>query len=97
MTGYIPVSTGDIIRVKNIEMDKNNTIPNACMVMFYSALGVHCGNHGASDLTTYQNAIWDENGMLTQFTIQNMEMSYIRLQSSYININSIITINEPID
>ena len=97
ISGYIPVSTGDIIRVKNIEMDKNNTITNACMVMFYSALGVHCGNHGASDLTTYQNAIWDENGMLTQFTIQGMEMSYIRLQASYIGEDSIVTVNQQID
>lgn len=95
LTGWIPVRPGDVIYVKNISMDQNTTVANTCIVLFSSAVGSTFETLNAENLTTYCGAQWDEDGILTQFTIQNDESyQYIRLQAGYIGSDSIITIGE---
>ncbi len=97
LSGYIPVSSGDIIRFKNIIMDKNAAVSNTCKIMMYSALGAYYGDSDATNLTAYNDAVWDDSGILTQFSIDSGTYSYIRLQAAYIGADSIVTVNEPIE
>ncbi|MBR7132337.1 MAG: metallophosphoesterase [Clostridia bacterium] len=96
LTGYIPVSAGDVIRLKNITMPEEDT--NNCTVFFFgSSFGAETKIHQATNLTAYENAAWKDNN-LSEFTIASTETSaYIRVQASYIGADSIITINEPIE
>lgn len=96
LSGYIPISNGDIIRLKNVGMNKNDEATK-CMVVFFANMSGASGNYTANNLITYNSAVWDENGMLIQFTIVGDEMAYIRLQSGYMGEDSIVTINEPIE
>ena len=95
ITGYIPVSSGDVIYLKNITMDKNIN-GNGCRVLAFTSLDATPSIDNVSNLDTYYKANWDSDGLLTSFTVAT-GYNYIRLQADYIGADSIITINEPID
>ena len=95
--GYIPVSYGDVIRIKNIRMNRRDYetgLENACTVPVFTELGTGSAVNG-TDLTSYWSAIWDEDN-LVQFTINNESCKYIRLNTAYIGPDSILTINQEI-
>ena len=94
ITGYIPVSNGDIIYLKNITMDKNIN-GNGCRVLYFSSLNGTPTIQNANNLSVYCDAVWDSEGLLKQFTVE--DTPYIRLQADYIGADSVITINEPIE
>lgn len=97
LSGYIPVREGETIYLKNITMDKNNSNTRQCGVLFFSEMSQEYGYHEATNLTNYNSAVWDDNGILTQFTIVGETIQYIRLQASYMGVDSVVTINEPIE
>jgi hypothetical protein len=93
LTGYIPVSNNDVIRLKNITMPNEQN--NHCLVFFTDTPGTVAASNNNGGLTQYNKAVWDENNNLIQFTTEGY--SYIRIQCGDINDASIITINEPIE
>jgi hypothetical protein len=100
VSGYIPVKTGDVIRIKNITMNKNDQASNAnvCNICYFWSLSATDGASGdATVITSEFSGIFDANGNLTQFTIpESLHPVYIRLNTGYIGPDSILTINEPI-
>lgn len=95
--GYIPVSYGDVIRIKNIRMNRRDYetgLENACTVPVFSELGTGSAVN-ATDLTNNWSAIWNGDD-LVQFTINNASCKYIRLNTAYIGPDSILTINQEI-
>ena len=100
VSGYIPVKTGDVIRIKNITMNKNVT-DNSCVVCyFWSRTATDGASANAADITNYFNGVFDASGNLTEFTIDANSslggVKYIRLNTGYIGADSILTINEEI-
>lgn len=96
--GYIPVSYGDVIRLKNIRMnlnDANSGISNVCNVCIFTALGTGTSVN-AANLDNYWSVVWDEDSNISQFTITDNTICYIRLNTAYIGEDSILTINEEI-
>ena len=60
-------------------------------------LGVFKSNSSGTYLESYgHNPVWDANGNLIQCIIPS-GYNYFRVQSDYIGIDSVITIDEPID
>lgn len=93
ITGYIPVSQGDIIRLKNVNLGTGKD--STCIVhMFRSLDDTNEASQNGTNLVTYNNAIADKNGFITQFEMVSDTYSYIRVQAGYIGSDSIITINE---
>lgn len=98
MTGYIPVSIGDVIRLKNITMLLNDSSNRGCHLhQFQSLTDTNEGTVSGEQITIHNDGVFDGNGNLTQFTIKDNATKYIRLQCTYIGDDSIITKNEPID
>lgn len=91
ISGYIPCSDGDIVRLKNITLP--NEDGNGCLIYYCTSLGVVSSTHNSTNLTKYNNAIWDDNNNLIQFTIDG-DFSYFRVQGTYMGTDSIITRNE---
>jgi hypothetical protein len=97
-SGYIPVKYGDIVRLKNIRMNKidaGSGIDNVCNVCVFSTLGTGASVN-AGELENYWYAVWDDESNLAQFTIKSDTTCYIRLNTAYIGPDSILTINEEI-
>lgn len=97
LTGFIPVSPGDVIRLKNITMLESDE--NTCLVFFFGddITGVYSGSHNGTNLVKYNSAVWGEDGNLSEFVIQaTSTYQYIRIQCGGIDETSIITINEEI-
>lgn len=98
LTGFIPVSAGNTIYLKNVTMPKSDEYD--CVVFFWKddISGKESGAHSGTNLTEYNNAIWGTDGNLKQFTIPTTSAhKYIRIQCGGITDASIITINEPIE
>lgn len=95
LSGYIPVSKGDIVYLKNVTMDKdiNN---NGCRLITFTDINTRSSIHNADNLTNLCKAAWDSDGILTSFVVES-GISHIRLQADYIGADSIVTINEPIE
>ena len=97
LTGFIPVNMGDVIRLKNITMNKANANSNGCHIHSFASLtDTDEGTKGGDMITNYAGGIWDEDGNLIQFTISYDIEKFIRLQGTYFGPDSIITINEPL-
>ena len=95
LTGYIPIQQHDVIRFANITMP--NVDGNTCKIFAFKSLDDTSESAlSNSTLTTYHEAIWDENGNLHQITINDATWNFIRVQCGGITESSIITINQPI-
>lgn len=97
-SGYIPVKSGDIVRLKNIRMNKIDAgqgIANVCNLCVFTALGAGYSVDPA-DLDTKWGAVWDSDSNLIQIEIKVATTTYIRLNTAYIGEDSILTINEEI-
>lgn len=100
LTGYIPVTSGDIIRLKNIIMPDEVTDRNNMLYFFDSNKGWLSCCHLTTTSTNggeHYSPVF-ENGNLVQFTIKpGYTDAYIRLNATQIDETSIITKNEPIE
>ena len=95
ISGYIPVSNGDIIRIRNCNMK----IDGVCNVFGYENNNTSDDAWGADSqiLTEYYDAVW-EDGELVQFTVvAHDEITHIRIQGGGFSENSIVTVNEAIE
>ena len=97
LTGYIPVKKGNVFRLKNVTMNKNSGNSNGCVLIHFASLtDTNEGARGSDPITNYMSGVWDDDGNLVQFTIDQSDFAYIRLQGTYFGADSIITIDEPI-
>ena len=98
LTGFIPVSKGDVIYLKNVTMNKANAGSNGCAIHhFETKTSTDEGTRSGDTITNYMDGIWDENGNLVRFTVKEDNEKFIRLQGTYFGPDSIVTINEPIE
>lgn len=84
-TGFIPVTTGDILRVKNVTLSG----PSTPYLLTYTTTG---GNKSSLDISVLGSA--DSNGVYT-YTIPD-SVAAVRLSIGVINKTSIVTVNEEI-
>lgn len=97
LSGYIAASPGDIIRLKNITMSNTDTTNKLCCIYFCPELGNMSNSlQNANTIGQHASPVWDDNGNLIQFTMQN-GCTHFRLQAAYIGTDSVITINEPLE
>lgn len=107
VTGYIPVSVGDVIRFNGFTFNSDNT---NCKVQFYKHSNYGGGSlaYGRCNTGTYTDdwgAVW-EGTSLKQITITSnassgknvdlTQLGYIRVVGADMTENSIITVNEEI-
>lgn len=106
VTGFIPVQTGDVIRIKNANFDASVTEASG------NYLGCYDSNHtklmaqtAATMAGTDSSSVWYtspvvENNDIVQFTIPTSAgnpIAYMRLSALNLGANTIITVNEEID
>ncbi len=90
LTGWISVTQGDIIRLKNITFTEDTTN----VVLWSNAIGSTNGSANYATLVENREG-QTENGNIIQFTV-GKDVTYIRIVSTDINENSIITVNREI-
>lgn len=92
LSGYIPVSSGDIVRLKNVDMI-NGSDGNLCAIYFFSSFGTSAGYVNNTQNMDTVSPVWDGN-RLVQFTAPYS--GYFRITASYIGSDSVVTVNEEI-
>lgn len=99
VTGYIPCSLGDVIRLANIAFvsgDSNQRIS------FYAADFTHMAQTNGTAAGELLAAVFGSDGNMSQFTVQGFDsydltdVAYFRLCGTYIGADSVITVNEAI-
>lgn len=107
LTGFIPVKVDDVIRMRNVEFNKNGynglTAGNQRIAVYDKDKNfLKIVNAGA----TYGfNPVYDDDGTWLEFTLASSvygtdispNIAYMRLNCAYIGEDSIITVNEVID
>lgn len=109
VTGYIPVKTGDIVRLKNLRFFETdvNVIPAAntkVTVKFYDknfTWKVSSSNYSPTSLpSSAWSPVYDETGNVVQFKVptaySSNNIAYMRMCVRSITPDSIITVNEEI-
>ena len=89
LSGYIPVTWNDTVRMKNINL-KDGVSENH--IAYFETKGTQAFKRTPSEC---KNVKLDSNGNLIEFTADMT--GFIRVSCSGIDETSIITINEPID
>ena len=99
LTGYIPCTAGDIVRLKDITMSQTATNSSACMLhMFKELTSTNEANYNAANITQYAAGVWGSDGNLVQFTVEaGSQWKYFRVQCAGIGADSAITVNELIE
>lgn len=97
VSGYIPAVAGDVIRIANIRMNKNDAASNVCHIITFSGLGTGANTSDSNAITSAFSPVWDSDGNLKQFTIpSSWGTQYIRINTAYIGADSILTVNQEI-
>lgn len=107
-TGYIPVSNGDVIRIRGLQFNSGNAHGANSLLWAYksdvSTVGSIVATAVSPSNTTYingklTNAKHDASGNLIEFTVSDANIAYIAIcvDTQYLNENSIITANEVIE
>lgn len=97
LTGWIPISPGDIVYLKNIVMP-TGTGNTSCVHFFTNSFTEEASTQNGTGLDTYNSAVRDDDGNLIQFTVaSSSDYTHMRIQCGGITEASIITINEPIE
>ena len=94
VTGCIPWTKGATVYLKNIRMNKNDTASNVRHICLCT--GTTWSSQDISATSDFK-PVWDSDGNLTQFTLPNWDNTCFRLNTGYIGLDSILTINEPIN
>lgn len=101
LTGYIPCNSKDVIRLKNICLREGTDANATGMVVFFRSFDdTNEGAMNGNQLIQYNNAVVGEDGYINQVVVDPFAADgykYFRIQSPYIGVDSIITINEPIE
>lgn len=91
LTGYIPIETGNLFLLKNIEYNRNNA---DCKIFIYKDLNFAALSIASDDLTSNYNAKWDASGNLTKFDLPNIgTFKYMRIQATHIDEKSSVIVN----
>ena len=93
LSGYIPVSADDIVRLKNIKMLFDEDDGYRCAVSFFSDYGVYAGYVNCNSNIDMVSPVWEDDN-LVQFT--SLASGYFRIAASYLGADSVITVNEVI-
>lgn len=96
LTGYIPVANGDVIRLANLSFVKDSADSYKGMVYMYSALDTYIAHADATTIIDNWNAVTDSDGKVTQFTVTQEGVAFIRITAAEITDSSIITKNQEI-
>lgn len=105
LTGFIPVSFGDVVRLKNVTWQYGVTsgiTSNNQRISFYDANKTHLGQTNGTGAGGTLAGVKDDNNIWTQFTAKNSSgltldnVAYFRLCCAGITSESIITVNEEI-
>lgn len=105
LTGFIPVSFGDVVRLKNVTWQYGVTsgiTSNNQRISFYDANKTHLGQTNGTGAGGTLAGVKDANNIWTQFTVKNSSgltldnVAYFRLCCAGITSESIITVNEEI-
>jgi hypothetical protein len=99
LTGWIAIKSGDIIRLKNVPLSKSSSaVAKLNTVAFTDANKSSVWNRqgtGLEDNMDMTNQVFDGDNLI-QFTIAGTGVSFIRITSTYIGEDSVITKNEEI-
>lgn len=109
VTGFIPVTDGSIVRLRNIKFEKVATTalePKNQRISFYDVDKKYIGQLNST--STEQDRIYDGNN-LVQFTVKDVtnagasynfdtaNAKFFRMNAAYIGEDSIITVDTPIE
>lgn len=92
LTGHIPIETGDLFLLKNIEFNRNNA---DCKIFVYKDLNFTALSISGDDLASNYNAKWDDSGNLISVEFPNIgTYKYMRIQAAHIDETSSVTVNK---
>lgn len=106
LTGFIPVSLGDVVRLKNVTWQYGVTsgiTSNNQRISFYNASKTHLGQTNGTGAGGTLAGVKDDNNIWTQFKVQSFSgvtldnVAYFRLCCAGLSEDSIITVNEEIE
>ena len=103
VTGFIPIKSGDIVYLDNLQMYYNDDT-NYCNIGLYDsdfAMKIFINKDGVSGYDyLVSEYTYDENGYITSFRIidkyNSIKEGYMRISAQGITADSVITVNEPI-
>ncbi len=102
LTGYIPVSEGDVVYLQNVTYNSAASNAGNQRMAFYDADKALVGTVCNAAATAIMSRVFDENDNLIQFTVKSgtgsdiTGVAYFRMNGTYIGEDSIITVNQPI-
>ena len=105
VTGFIPIRTGDVVRLKNVQLCKLVGSNTKCQIHYYDSSFGRIGNtdylKNPSVLSSAWAVVTNTDGTdIVQFTLPtalNASIRYIRMTCGSLTSASIITINEEIN
>ena len=106
LTGFIPVSLGDVVRLKNVTWQYGVTsgiTSNNQRISFYNASKTHLGQTNGTGAGGTLAGVKDDNNIWTQFKVKSFSgvtldnVAYFRLCCAGLSADSIITVNEEIE
>lgn len=106
LTGFVPVSLGDVVRLKNVTWQYGVTsgiTSNNQRISFYNASKTHLGQTNGTGAGGTLAGVKDDNNIWTQFKVQSFSgvtldnVAYFRLCCAGLSEDSIITVNEEIE
>jgi hypothetical protein len=98
LTGYIPITFGQVLYFKNIQFPKTTSIGYGNYIYTYngSKTGTNSGPVTNFDGTGSWKAVYDSGNNLVQLTYGGAD-GFVRFNAVSIDDTSVITINEPIE
>lgn len=106
LTGFIPVSMGDVVRLKNVTwqngVSSGNLNSGNQRISFYDANKAQLGQTNGIGAAGTISGVKNDNNIWTQFTVKSWsgvtitDVAYFRLCCAGISDDSIITVNEEI-
>lgn len=99
ITGFIPVKTGDVIRLKNISIPKTTQLTGLIHTFTDMTNESVSATLSVAYFPTSMNVVCGNDGSYTQFTIPDISpaINFIRIQAFEFRQGATITINEPIN
>lgn len=93
ITGYIPVKSGDIVYLKNIDIRKADT-SNPFLLLFTDDDYYTVAKEYYTNTASAVSPVWN-NGVLESFEVpqSNIPITHMRIQSSDIDTSSVVSIN----
>lgn len=105
LTGFIPVSFGDVVRLKNVTWQygvASGITSDNQRICFYDSSKAYIGLATGRSVAGTLSGVKDDNNIWTQFTVRNStdlslnNAAYFRLCCAGITSESVITVNEEI-